>query len=304
MTCSPLFEDIAPIPVQLIKEFPGNRKLFVRRDDLIHPLVNGNKWWKLKENFKAAIKRKAPGILSFGGAYSNHLYALAAAGYLCQIPTTGIIRGELNIPLNPTLNQATAWGMELFPVSRGEYRIVSKGILPNSLPKGYQDYFIIPEGGTNKLAVKGCQSIVKAGDIDFWCLSCGTGGTMAGVISALRGADQVMGFAALKGADFLNREVQKLLPQSDQQWSNWEINTDYHFGGYARYTPTLIKFMNDFRQKYTIPLDPIYTGKLLFGVMDLLEKGYFPENVKVCAIHSGGLQGVEGFLKNYGNPPI
>lgn len=276
-------------------------RLLIKREDEWHPLISGNKWRKLKYNLKEAKNQGKHTLLTFGGAYSNHLAATAAAGKKFDFATIGIVRGEAVLPLNPTLALAQENGMQLYFSSRAAYR--DKTQLLHSLPFATDHCFIVPEGGTNEWALPGCREIVTdytgATKVNYWCVSCGTGGTLAGMITGLNSKQNAIGFSALKG-DFLTQTVQDLLPASSQD-KNWSINTDYHFGGYARYDDTLIQFINNFKQNHHIALDPIYTGKLLFGIYDLIKKGFFPRGSTIMAIHTGGLQGIAGFNARFGN---
>ena len=218
--------------------------MYIKRDDLIHPSVSGNKWRKLKYNLLRAQKASQSTILTYGGAFSNHIYSVAAAGKVLGFPTIGIIRGEENRILNPTLSFAQESGMKLYFVSRNDYRDKIKAF--EVVKESLDDCYILPEGGTNAFALPGCGEIVqevqeqwKEGLPDYWCLSCGTGGTIAGIISAMPDKEgTVLGFSALKG-DFHQNDIQQLLEEFKLPIpSNWSIQTDYHFGGYARYQPS------------------------------------------------------------------
>lgn len=294
--------DIAPTRIQEI-EFPALKEagisLFLKREDEIHPAISGNKWRKLKYNLLEARAREKAALLTFGGAFSNHIYAVAAAGYQFGFRTKGIIRGEAIEPLNPTLAFAKKMGMKLHFVSRGAYR--EKAVLIEKYQD--EDTFVIPEGGTNEYALKGCAEIVEEvrEDFDYYCCSVGTGGTVAGIIQGLKGRSKVLAFSALKGG-FLQNEIQSLLEAySEETYSNWALNCDYHFGGYAKFKPPLLDFMRTFKQINKVALDPIYTGKMLYGIVDLARKGYFTrargaqQEIKILAIHTGGLQGIQGF---------
>jgi len=283
-----------------------NIKLWVKRDDLTHSLVQGNKWRKLKYNLFDFKKSQKKYLLTFGGAFSNHLYATAAAGQFFEIPTIGIVRGEKILPLNSTLAFAEGAGMQLHFVDRKTYRL-KENLLP-SLNISLKDCYILPEGGTNELAIKGCEELGEEilGQMetppDFVVASCGTGGTVAGLISSIPAPTKVIGFSSLKG-DFLIQEVEKLLNQfsAKKNLPSYSIQTDYHFGGYAKHKPSLIDFINEFKQQYHIQLDPIYTGKMFYGIFDLIEKDFFPKGSRIVAVHTGGLQGVNGFRERFGN---
>jgi len=282
-------------------------KLFIKREDLLkvvpnNPHISGNKWRKLKYNLLKAKQEKKSTLLSFGGAYSNHLHALAAAGKAFDFSTIGIIRGEPIFPLNPTLQFAHNQGMRLEYVSRQEYRQKNEPTFIDSLHQKHENFHLIPEGGTNQLALKGCAEIVENIDIsfDYICCPVGTGGTLAGIITSLKAPQKAIGFAALKG-NFLSREIQQLLGQKEgESHPNWHIQNDHHFGGYARHTPQLLDFINKFKQEHNIQLEPLYTGKMFYGIFDLIQQQYFPEGTTIIAIHTGGLQGLAGFQERFG----
>jgi 1-aminocyclopropane-1-carboxylate deaminase len=312
------------------------------------PSVSGNKFRKLRYNLVEMQRLGLRCLVTFGGAFSNHIHAVAAAGAMVGVETVGIIRGEKTDLGNPTLRFAQKQGMELRFVSRSDYR--DKAQLVTQLTAELGDFYLLPEGGTNIFAIRGSAETALEVETqlgsapDFLCAPCGTGGTLAGLIVGASLPTRILGFSALKG-DFLTAEVTELLsefcktPQntegggdSDFGWRvsdfgttrvpkseishlksqnpppqyfevkniNWQIQTDYHFGGYARFTPELIDFINFFKQKHQIALDPIYTGKMLFGIYDLVKKGFFPKWTTIVAVHTGGLQGIEGFNQRFG----
>lgn len=280
----------------LTQEIPlenSSIKLFIRREDLIHPFVSGNKFRKLKYNLEQAQKEKHRSLLSFGGAFSNHIAATAFAGKKNGFETIGVIRGEelaSKIQENPTLKFAKECGMKFEFVSREKYKTKDSKEFISELAQKFGSFYLIPEGGTNDLAVKGCEEILtdRDSDYDFICCSIGTGGTIAGLINSSFSHQKVIGFPSLKG-DFLKEDICKFVTNT-----NWDINSKYHFGGYAKVSDELIFFMNNFYSKYKILLDPIYTGKLVFGVIDLISKNYFPLHSKILIIHTGGVQGIAG----------
>jgi 1-aminocyclopropane-1-carboxylate deaminase len=275
-------------------------KLFMKREDLIHPFVSGNKYRKLKYNLLQATKENHSTLLSFGGAFSNHIAAIAFAGKEKGFKTIGIIRGdelENKIQENPTLKFARDCGMKFVFVSREQYRLKETEVFITNLMNEFGMFYLVPEGGTNELAVKGCEEILSDEDkeYDFICCAVGTGGTISGLINSAQSHQKVLGFPSLKG-DFLQKDIRKFA-----NYNNWEIKNDYHFGGYGKVNVELIQFLNQFYQENEIPLDPIYTGKMVFGVIDLINKNYFPENSKILMIHTGGIQGIQGMnmkLKN------
>lgn len=263
------------------------------REDLLHPYISGNKLRKLKYNLEQAKSENKQTLLTFGGAFSNHILAVAVAGKEQGYKTIGIIRGEElkdKIAENPTLQKARDFGMVFDFVDREIYREKSNPKFINQLAEKFGDFYLIPEGGTNDLAVKGCEEILTATDekFDYICCAVGTGGTISGLINCSKSSQQVLGFPALRG-DFLREDICKFVSKS-----NWDLITDYHFGGYAKVSEELILFINEFYQKHRVPLDPIYTSKMMFGIMDLINRNYFPENSNILVIHTGGLQGIFG----------
>ena len=273
-------------------------ELFIKREDLIHPFVSGNKFRKLKYNLHAAKAEQKETLLTFGGAFSNHIVATAIAAQLNGFKSRGVIRGdELGYDLrktlasNATLREAHKNGMIFEFISRESYRNKSEEAFLNQLKETFGNFYLIPEGGTNNLAIKGCEEILTKEDskFDYICCSIGTGGTISGLINAAVAHQKVIGFPALKGA-FLEGEIQKFTVKK-----NWQLATSYHFGGYAKYNQDLVRFINQFTKENQVLLDPIYTGKMLFGILDLIAKDHFPIHSKIVAIHTGGLQGIEGF---------
>lgn len=271
----------------------ANISLYIKREDLLHPYISGNKYRKLKYNLVRAKSEQKSTLLTFGGAFSNHILAVAAAGKEMGFRTIGIIRGEElrdKIAENPTLQKAQDFGMVFDFVSREVYRDKNSNDFMLQLEAQFGDFCLLPEGGTNDLAVKGCEEILTQSDesFDYICCAVGTGGTISGIINCSKHSQQVLGFPALKG-DFLKEDICKFVEKS-----NWDLVTEYHFGGYAKINAELVRFINDFHQKYQIPLDPIYTGKLVYGVFDLIDKDWFPKGSKILLIHTGGLQGILG----------
>lgn len=280
--------------------------LCIRREDLIDPEISGNKYRKLKYNLLQAKSENRKRLLTFGGAFSNHIAAVAAAGRREGFETVGIIRGdELSTVVgeNPTLSFARQCGMQLEFISRESYREKDNPEFIEKLRGQFGSFYLIPEGGTNTLAVKGCEEILTPADADFdyICCAAGTGGTVAGIINSSNERQTVLAFPALKG-DFLSDEIGRFTGRQ-----NWRLVEGYDFGGYGKVNPGLIGFINRFYGEMAIPLDPIYTGKMVFGVMDLIGKGYFPEGAKILMIHTGGLQGIKGMnnkLKKNKNHPL
>ena len=283
-----MFETIAQnIPDQQINFH--DITLTIRRLDLVHPQISGNKFFKLKYNFLEAKRQGYQHILSFGGAYSNHIAATAFAAQQFGFKSVGVIRGEelADRPLNPTLATAQQFGMKLHFVSRDEYRRKQRPEYLAELARHFPEHYVIPEGGTNALAIQGCQEILKDSDAQFDVICCavGTGGTISGLIEASHAHQQILGFSALKGS-FLKDEVAQLTKKT-----NWNILDDYCCGGYAKTSAALVQFIRDFEAEFSILLEQVYTAKMLMGIFDLIEKNYFPARSKLLVIHSGGLQG-------------
>ena len=271
--------------------------LWMKREDELHPQISGNKFRKLKYNLKEAADRGNHTLLTFGGAYSNHISALAYAGKMNRLKTIGIIRGdELAVrpelvAENPTLRLANNLGMQLEFVSRDLYKSRHQEEFINLLRERFGKFYLVPEGGTNALAIKGCEEILNEDEevFDYICVSVGTGGTMAGLINSAVAGQKVLGFPSLKG-DFLREEIAKIAMNRE----NWSLVSDYHFGGYAKINEKLISFINQFYRSTTIPLDPVYTGKTMYGLVDMIKNKRFEKNSRILAIHTGGLQGIDG----------
>jgi len=274
--------------------------LYIKREDEIHDHVSGNKFRKLKYNLIEARRLGYDVVLTFGGAYSNHIAATAAAGKIVGIQTIGIIRGEelakdfdRTLSENDTLRFATDHGMKLRFVSRTAYREKKSESFLASLKKEFGLFYSVPEGGTNALAIKGCEEILTTKDkvFDYICCAVGTGGTISGIINASVADQQVLGFPALKGS-FLSEEIKKYTKKT-----NWSLTEEYHFGGYGKINIALIEFINKFREEQNIALDPIYTGKMMYGLFDRIKNGDFTKNTRILAVHTGGLQGITGMNK-------
>lgn len=288
----------SPTPVTEIKDRVLEKagiQLLIKREDLNHPFVSGNKWWKLKYNLEAARRQNCRTLLTFGGAYSNHIYATVAAAKECGFESIGIIRGEETLPLNHTLAFAQGCGMKLHYVSRELYKRKNDPDFIRKLHEKFGAFYLIPEGGSNALAVKGVKEfarIISGFTFHNLCVPVGTGGTLAGFVAGLNRRVEIIGFSSLKGGEFLNEDIKNLLTESSLiGHSNWRIETNYHHGGYGKTTPELMRFMEDFEIQHHIPLDQVYTGKMLYGIFDMVEKGMFERGSILLAVHTGGLQG-------------
>ena len=300
-----IFDSFKSTINQSLDLFLGH-KIVIKREDLIHPRVSGNKFRKLKYIFQEIKEKEVSALLTFGGAFSNHLAATAYAGKNNGVHTIGIVRGdewEKKIHESATLNYCVTQGMELHCISRDIYTQKEQAPIVSKLMNKMLGLRIIPEGGTEPLAVKGCLEILQSEDHDFdvICSSVGTGGTIAGLVNSSNYNQNLIGFNALN-----NTEIVQTIEELTNK-NNWFMENGYTFGGYAKIKPNLISFMNDFYQQYKIPLDPIYTGKMVFGIFDLIKKNKWPWGKKILIIHTGGLQGLEGMntqLQKKGHPTL
>lgn len=271
-------------------------KLSVLREDLIHPKISGNKFRKLKYNIIEAKRLGFKKIITFGGAFSNHIAATATAAKLNNFEVIGFIRGEevqALIDQNPTLRFAQSEGMKFNFISREKYRLKDSKEFLSQLKLDYPDFYIIPEGGTNDLAIKGCEEILyeECYNYDYITSAIGTAGTITGILNSSTDNQHILGFPAVKSEHF-DEEIRKLTKKI-----NYCIIENYHFGGYGKVSEELINFINSFKENTSIPLDPIYTGKMVYGIFDLIKQDYFKENSSILVVHTGGLQGIEGMNK-------
>jgi len=267
-------------------------QLSILREDELHPIVSGNKYRKLKYNLIEARNKGYDRLLTFGGAHSNHILALAAAGKEQGFKTIGVIRGEELVDANlwgPTLQKASSLGMKFHFVGREAYRKKESADFLAHIQTLFPPFFLIPEGGTNELAVLGCEEILdeRTDIFDTIAVAVGTGGTLAGLANSIKPHQRLIGFSVLNGT-FQSALIQKLSPNA-----TYNLTDAYAFGGYAKIDLHLIRFINEFFQVTGIPLDPVYTGKMMYGLMDLLQKGELHQNSSILAIHTGGLQGIE-----------
>jgi len=272
-------------------------QLFIKRDELIHPVIQGNKWRKLKYNVIDAQQTKQTTLLSFGGAYSNHLHALAAAGKHFNFKTIGIIRGEQHTPPNPCIQDLLDWGMQLKYVTRAEYKNKTSANFIKQLQQELGDFYLIPEGANNPLGIKGCAELLLELQQNYneICCEVGSGTMLTALIKNNKTPDTVFtGFAVMKNPQ-LETDIINNLKESHSIQTQWQINHDYHFGGFAKTTDELNAFIIDFKQQFNIQLEPVYSGKMLYGIMDLIKKDHYKKGTKILAIHGGGLQGLRGF---------
>lgn len=277
-------------------------ELSIKRLDQVHIQASGNKFYKLKYNLEEARNQGKSTLLTFGGAYSNHIYATAAAAEHAGFRSLGIIRGEENFPQNPTLEAAQSHGMKLHYISRSAYRNKNEEEFIENIKKEFGDFYLIPEGGTNALAIKGTAEILSVAERGFShiCTSIGTGGTFSGLAKSIGPDQELIGFSSLKG-DFIRDEIQSLLTQFNiHPKGKIQILNQYHFGGYGKHSGDLLDFIRWFYKEFQIPLDPIYTGKMVYGLLDQIKNSLIPSGSKVLILHTGGIQGLAGFNQRFG----
>jgi len=288
-----------PSPITQIKNSLLSEKkieLFVKRDELIHPYIQGNKWRKLKYNILEAEKNNQNTLLSFGGAYSNHLHALAAIGNQLNLNTIGIIRGQAPEQLNPCLEDLIDWGMQLKFVTRQEYKQKNSDEFINNLKNEFADFYLIPEGGNNAAGIRGCAELLDELDenYDVICCEVGSGTMFSALIQNNRKKNtSYLGFAVMKNTQ-LDKEIKDNLT-SHTNSTDWQINHHYHFGGFAKTSTELNNFIKNFKDENNIQLEPVYSGKMLWGILDLIENDYFKPGTRILSIHGGGLQGLRGY---------
>jgi len=276
--------------------------LAIKRLDQVHELASGNKFFKLKYNIEQAKKEGKKSLLTFGGAFSNHIYATAAAANSEGFESIGIIRGEETFPINPTLKSAMEKGMLVHYVSRETYRKKNETEFLKQLRADFGDFYLIPEGGTNSYAIQGTSEILQETDSLFTHIgtSIGTGGTFVGLAASMNANQTLLGFSSLKGK-FIHSEIASLLKNSlIHPKGPFTIMDDYHFGGYGKFNPELLDYIRWFYDEFGIPLDPVYTGKMMMGLMDLIKNDYFRPGSNILALHTGGLQGIAGFNQRFG----
>ena len=285
-----MFEPHLPSPVtELADERLGGIRVFLKRDDLIHPELTGNKWRKLKYNLRAAAEQGATTLLTFGGAYSNHLRATAAAGRFFGFQTIGVVRGEEHLPLNDSLAYATGCGMRLIYLDRATYRRKRDSDVISRLRDRFGGFHLLPEGGSNPLALRGCAELPAELEppYDVVCCPCGTGGTLAGIAAGLPEGSRALGFAVLKGG-FLAREVSALQHQAyGRDRGDWSVEDRFHFGGYARTTTELAAFGDDFAARHGLVLERVYVVKMMYGIFALAAEGAFPHGSRIVAVITG-----------------
>lgn len=269
-------------------------KLSIKRDDLLHPIISGNKWRKLKYNLIHMKNKGCNSFVTFGGAFSNHLYASAMACKTFNLEGHAIIRGPELDKHNPTIKMALACGMHLHVIDRKTYRLRHDDTYLKTLQTEFPSSFLIPEGGTNTAALYGVAELARSLPLsDYVVCATGSGGTVAGLAKGCPSSTNVIGIAVLKQADYLNQEISKLLTDS-HSGASWQLLTNHHYGGYGKFTDDVWTFCQLMKKAYLLPLEPIYTGKMLFAIWQLISQDYFPKGTRIMAIHTGGLQGLDG----------
>ncbi|AEY00573.1 1-aminocyclopropane-1-carboxylate deaminase [Oceanimonas sp. GK1] len=270
--------------------------LHIKRDDRLHAFISGNKWRKLKYVLRQALSEDAAGLLSFGGAWSNHLHALAAAGHALGLPTAGIVRGEAEYAGNPTLSDARGWGMQLEFVDRQTYRRRHDADFLAGLAARYPGFYLIPEGGSCELALPGVAELwQELPECDELILPVASGGTLAGLLSARPAGTQVTGYAVLKGEGWLADTVHGLYgPAADD--NGWQLRLDHHGGGYARCSAEDNVAITALSETLAVPLEPVYSGKAMLGLFRDIEAGHYSHGRRLVFLHTGGLQGARTCL--------
>jgi 1-aminocyclopropane-1-carboxylate deaminase len=275
----------------------GRVQISVLRADLCDPLLSGNKFFKLRYNLAAASESGHDTLLSFGGAWSNHLHALAAAGQRSGMHTIGVVRGESAAPLTECLAEAQAFGMHLHFVTRSVYRKRNSPEFLAKLQDQFGSCFVVPEGGANIHGVRGCQELLApelAAQYSHVALACGTGTTLLGLVSSIR--TPVLGIQVLKGAGYLEGEISAgLLRHGLQASAPWTVFDQFHRGGYARADAELLDFLERLERDTGLPLEPVYIGKVFMALQALIKAGHFAAGSRILVVHGGGLQGRRGF---------
>ena len=306
-----LFHLWLPSPLQVFESkltAQKRLKVYVKRDDLIHHHISGNKYRKLKQHWENFRNGSYNEVIAFGGAFSNLLHTLSFIGHRSGVPMTFYVRGDGPDPNNPTLSTILHNGIRLKFLDRQTYRMKHEAHVLEQLISQHDKPYVIPEGGGGLPAGPGSAEIVEelqeqlASNPNYLVMDLGTGGTFSGVMNAIPADTGLIGIPVLKGMDWqatLNAQLDKDVdtPLPDQV----RLIEDYHFGGFAKFNTKLVDFINEFRISYGIPLDPIYTGKMVYGIMNLIKLDFFSKDSTIVWVHSGGLQGIDGFNYRHGN---
>ncbi len=279
--------------------------VFIKRDDLLHNIISGNKWRKLKYNLAQLKHSNHQGAITFGGSYSNHIHAFAYACKLQNIPCVGVIRGEPQYANNFTLTWARHWGMKCHFVDRQTYRRRFESEFITELNQQYPNYFVIPEGGSNPLAITGVSEVItelnQQIDFDTLITPVGSGGTIAGLVSgdAVTHCKQhkILGISVLKQAEYLTNDIKLLLTESGHKHTNWQLLTDFHRGGYGKFSQQDCQRILAFNRVTGITFEPVYSGKMLLAFLDLIQQNFFKAHEKIVLLHTGGLQGLGGMIE-------
>ena len=293
-----------PSPIQRIRPFHANTSgsgntedsdahkvtVYLKRDDLIHPIISGNKWRKLKYTL-ANLPTSSKGVLSFGGGHSNHLHALSYVCAQLRLPFVAIVRGHYEKHATPTLQALKHWGTQIHYVDKVTYRQREEVDYLNALQKQYPDYHMIPEGGSQTHALLGMQELMREqrNDFDYVMAPVASGATLAGIIQALQPHQHAIGVAVLKGEQYVTEQVSRFLAQEENQAANWHIEHDFHCGGYAKRNSELDSLCEQINAARRFAVEPIYSGKVFLALRGLLDKSYFPAGSKILIIHTGGL---------------
>lgn len=272
----------------------------IKRDDIIHPIISGNKWRKLKFNLRHAQAHNYIGVISFGGSFSNHIHALAFACHQQGLKSIGIIRGEKEYASNFTLSMAQQWGMELHFVDRKSYRLRENKEYLAQLQLTYPGYLIVPEGGSNTLALAGVGEVItelnQQCEFDTLVTPVGSGGTLAGLIKADNNQHNLLGIGVLKQDGYLTEQVNSLLGDN-LHFNNWQIMPEFHRGGYAKFSKEDVEKILSFSQQTGFIFEPVYSGKMILALLDLIDQQYFPKGHRLVLLHTGGLQGIGGLIE-------
>lgn len=275
-----------------------NISVAIKRDDQIDSIISGNKWRKLKYNLHHVKAAAAKGVITFGGCFSNHIHAAAFACFQEKIPVIGIIRGEENNQNNYTLAWAKHWGMELVFVDRKTYRLRDDENYLQQLQLQHPEHIIVPEGGSNAFALTGVAEIIdelnQQTNFDTLITPVGSGGTLAGLIAGDKDQHELLGISVLKQENYLIEQIKNLLPDDAKQFKKWSVMNQYHCGGYAKFTLQDAEKIREFSRVTGIDFEPIYSGKMILALLDLIESGYFPAQHRIVLLHTGGLQGLAG----------
>ena len=275
-------------------------RVSIKRDDSIHPIISGNKWRKLKFNLDFAKMHNYTGVISFGGSFSNHIHALAFSCQQQGLKSIGIIRGEKEYASNFTLSMSIKWGMELNFVDRKTYRLREDQDYLAELQEAHPDYLIVPEGGSNALALSGVGEVITElnhqCEFDTLLTPVGSGGTLAGLIKADKNQHQLIGIAVLKQNGYLIDQVNSLLGDP-LNYTHWQIMSEFHRGGYAKFSKDDANKVLSFSQQTGFTFEPVYSGKMILALLDLIAQDFFPKGHRIVILHTGGLQGIGGLIE-------